>query len=595
MKRIHAAIAASLALLAAAPLTAQTPASADSLWAAGAQDAAAVLYAQRLAADSTDGQALHRLALLSAWGERYEESIRLFDRLVALQPGNTRAALDRARVLGWDRQFPRAIGAAEAVLEREPENREALEAHAQFTSWAGAYDRSLGSYDRLLALNPGDRGVRLQRARVLSWAQRHGEAIAAFGEMLEADPSDTEALLGQAGALAAAGRYEEASTRFRQRLEQDPGDQAALRGLARVASWSGQLRAGEARWREALAVDSTDVESLLGLSAVQRWQGNHAGALASIERAAALDPNNAEVATELSWVRAGLAPRFTPGVSYESDSDGNRILTSRFGAVLFPAPRLELRADAYVRDLGATMIPGGELSRGGSLTLATQLAGGWRASAGAGASTAFGGGYLPSYRASLLTPRGAPFTAGAHLSRAALDATAELVRNGVEITEKALESGYRGARGFTANARASRTAFTGAETNHRLLGNVELFQRVVRPLSLGVMITALSFDRDLDEGYFDPDFFGIALASARWAQELGRWNLGAELAPGVQQVGSDGDVRGALQTSGRLAYRIAPGRDIGIFAGYASHGLNLAAQSTEYRYRNFGITAGWAF
>ncbi|HET7040284.1 MAG TPA: hypothetical protein VFH97_10395, partial [Gemmatimonadales bacterium] len=95
----YAGLLAIAALAIAAPAGAQDRA--DVAWNQGALAVAESLYAARLAADSNDQRALHRLALIYAWSERNAPAVALFDRLVAIAPGNVEARRDRARVLSW--------------------------------------------------------------------------------------------------------------------------------------------------------------------------------------------------------------------------------------------------------------------------------------------------------------------------------------------------------------------------------------------------------------------------------------------------------------------------------------------------------------
>jgi tetratricopeptide (TPR) repeat protein len=118
---------------------------------------------ERLAADSTDDRALHRVALLEAWDGRHDASLRLFDQLLALGP-NLEAEVDRARVIAWKGQPAEAVRVLDELLERSPGYIPALEARAEFLAWAGEHDRAVSSSNR--GDPPGSRSVRV-RARLL--------------------------------------------------------------------------------------------------------------------------------------------------------------------------------------------------------------------------------------------------------------------------------------------------------------------------------------------------------------------------------------------------------------------------------------------
>ncbi|MFL5540352.1 MAG: tetratricopeptide repeat protein, partial [Longimicrobiaceae bacterium] len=199
-------LAAAFALLAwAAPARAQD--AADRAWAAGDVPTAERLYSQRIAADSNDVRALHRLGLARAWAGRNDEALVLLDRAARLDPGDLETQVDRARVQANRGDPAGAATALEPLITANPAYLPALQARAQFLSWAGDYDASLRTYGRVLEIAPG-RSVGLERARVLSWASRFGAARAAYDSILRRNPNDRDALLGKAQVLSWAGRLD---------------------------------------------------------------------------------------------------------------------------------------------------------------------------------------------------------------------------------------------------------------------------------------------------------------------------------------------------------------------------------------------------
>ncbi len=200
-------IALALCLLAAAPpLAAQAADPADAAWVRGDVDAAARLYEQRLAQDSTDLRALHRVALAKAWNDRFDESLALFDRLLRLSPGNVDARLDRANVLGWAGRNDAAIEAAGQVLDAHPGDTRALDAVARFSSWAGRYAEAVSAYGDVLALDPDNLEARKGLARVAAWSGRLRESERRWRDVLSAEPQDVDALVGLATNLRWQGR-----------------------------------------------------------------------------------------------------------------------------------------------------------------------------------------------------------------------------------------------------------------------------------------------------------------------------------------------------------------------------------------------------
>jgi len=75
-----------------------------------------------------------------------------------------------------------------------------------------------------------------------------------------------------------------------------------------------------------------------------------------------------------------------------------------------------------------------------------------------------------------------------------------------------------------------------------------------------------------------------------------RWLAGLELAPALQKVTHEGELRGAAQASARLGLRMGPGRELVLSGGYSSAGLqSFASGGSDYRYRALGVGGSWVF
>lgn len=594
-----------LAVLLAAALPAAAQDEADRAWAAGDIPAAERLYEARLAADPGDATALHRMALIRAWAERYDESLALFDRLLAVDPRHREARVDRARVLAWRGDPVAASRALDPLLAEDPGFLPALQARAHFESWAGNYDESLATYGRIQEITPEDRTIGLSRARVLSWASRFDAAVAAYDSLLRENPRDVEALVGLGTVLAWASRLDSAETVYRRVLELEPRNVEAQRGLARAAGWSGRLVAAERRWREVIAQHPNDAAAWVGLSQTLRWQGRDAAALDAARRALAIAPTDRDAREALRWARLAVAPRTSAAYVNEWDSDGSDIHTTSGTAAVRPAAGVEVRMDLYHRraaynpDLG----DGQEASAsGGALTLWTLIGTGWGLSGTAGASVpnVRDNEPIPTYRASLSSPARYPVRGGVSYAHHAMDATAILIEREVFLDEWSAFASWTPAQGWTIAGGGGTALFTGRESgqeNRRVNGNLAVARRISRPVTLGVAARFFGFDRDLNEGYFDPDFYGLAEVTARWLREGRHWSLEAELAPGMQQVRSDGEPSGSFRGTGSVAYLFSPGRRIVLTGTFANTGLSQIAPGAgaDYAYRAVSVAGAWTF
>jgi tetratricopeptide (TPR) repeat protein len=590
-------------LVHAVPAAAQDEA--DRAWAAGDIPAAERLFEARLAADANDATALHRLALIRAWAGRYDESLALFDRLLGVDPDNREARVDRARVLAWRGDPVAASAALDPLLAEDAGFLPALQARAQFESWAGNYDESLATYGRLQEITPEDRSIGLSRARVLSWASRFDAAVAAYDSLLRENPRDVEALVGLGTVLAWASRLDSAEAVYRRVLELEPTNADAQRGLARAAGWSGRLVPAERRWRAVIARNPNDAAAWVGLSQTLRWQGRDAAALDAARRALAVAPTDKDAREALRWARMAVAPRTSASYVNEHDSDGSDIHTTSATAAVRPAPSVDVRMDVYhrlARYAPEGVTPEERSSSGGALTLWTLLEPGWTLSGTVGASVPRQDDAepIPTYRASLSSPGRNPVRANVTYAHYALDYTAVLINRQVYLDELSASANWIPARGWTVGGSGGTALFTGrvsGEENRRVNGHLVVARHVSRPVTLGVGARFFGFDRDLNDGYFDPDFYGLAEVTARWLREWRHWSLDAELAPGMQQVRSDGDPSGSLRGAGSVAYMLSPGRRIVLTGTFANSGLTQISPTAgaDYRYHAVSVAGQWTF
>ncbi len=569
---------------------------ANEAWVNGDTGLALRLYEERLSRDPNDGAALHRVALIRAWGGEYGAADELFGRLLEVEPTNLDARVDRARVWAWAGGTDRALDALAEILEANPDHAGALEARALFEAWAGRYEASLTSYETLLSIAPDNGAARRQQAQVLAWASRFQASRAVYDSLLARDPDDMESRLGLANALAFSDELDGAIAEYDRILSANPTDIRALQGKGRTLGWANRLVAAEEVYRRALEVESDNVATLVGLAQILRWQDRNAAALEVLRTAEEIAPTNSDMREQLRAVDLALSPVARPSFVWEDDSDGNVMITTAISASVRPTPRMEIRADAYRRDLEQGGLDRSAL--GVTLTASWQLEPGWTLSAGGGGSESdvAGSGTLAAYHFGIRSPARHPVAVGLGFASSALDATAALADRGVTTNGVTLDGRWTPAPRWRADASVGRTRFEGSQANDRTSGFLAVSRQLDRGLSLGGSVRAFSFEQDLTEGYFDPDFYGIGEVTGRWARNVGPWGLLAEVAPGLQKVTSDGDLTAAFRGSVRVGYRVGPAGELSLAWGYSSTGLqSFSTGASDYRYMALVTGASWVF
>ena len=285
-----------------------------------------------------------------------------------------------------------------------------------------------------------------------------------------------------------------------------------------------------------------------------------------------------------------------PSAVYEHDSDENSMRTLSLSSSWYARPRLGLRLDLYRRDAEQAALR--RTSQGVMLTASRQFVPGWTLSTGLGGSFPEGDGNDPlaALRLSLASPGRYHWGGTLAYRRQALDATAVLIENGVQIGEWSAVG--RGVLGSAWHVRGglSLAAFTGQHSNRRWALNGLVKRRVARSWSLGFGYRVFGFRKDLSDGYFDPDLYAIVEVPCEWRREHGSWSLQLEAVPGVQKVTRAGTPTGAVRASARLSYVFGPGREISLSGAFSSTGLHsFSTGDADYRYTAVVLAAGWAY
>lgn len=564
-------------------------------WTAGDTEEARLLYEAVLEENPDHEVALHRTALVHAWEERYDDALARFDRLLEVSPENLEAQVDRARVLAWSGETEEALAALDTVLEEDPGYAPALEARALFQAWEGRYEASLESYDRLLAIGPENTEGRRQQATVMGWAAEFSASVSVYDSLLAADPDDLDARLGRARALAFSDHLDEAIDEYDRVLERAPDHETALVGRGRTLGWAGELVEGEETLRDAVEeAGSADAWAALGQNL--RWQGRNAAALDALERAVDVDPTHGEAREQLRSLRGLFEPDASPTLSLESDSDGNRMRTAAVATIWHASPRWRLRADLYEKGLRQNEVD--RSSMGLTVSASYTLEPGWTLGGGVGGSRTDGPGAdsRMSGQLSVSTPGRHPLGLTLALRTTVLDATAALAATGVRMSEGSLTGRWRPGTAWRLEGSGGYAVFDGSERNRRVNGAFSVSRTLGAGFDLGVAARAFTYDKDLQDGYFDPDFYGIGELTGRWSGRTGDWALLLEVAPGMQQVTRSGDLAGSVRASTRVSYDIAPGREVALSGGYSSTGLqSFSTGGSDYRYTALILSAGWRF
>ncbi|HKY32820.1 MAG TPA: tetratricopeptide repeat protein [Candidatus Polarisedimenticolia bacterium] len=589
------------ALAAAAPQLAQAvpragassehEAAADRAFANDDYEAAETGYRRAIAASPDSAHALSRLALLLTWKGQYAEAIALYERALAGSPSSLEVRRGLATALTWSEDYPRAIALYEAMLGERPGDEALTVGLAEARAWSGDLRGAARVLEPLLERQPRHLKALVLLGQVRLWDGRLAGAEAAFARALAVDPDDAAALNGMARVEAARGDYDEALARYDRILARDPRNRQALEGRA-----------------EAL-----------------HWQGRAPEALSAVKQALELYPDARDARRLGRDIGGPLRPSLQLFASSTQDSDDNDL--AQWGAL-------------YTHHLGGRGHVGFSFAHAqteATLGLDTPVArhdtlkavGGWHVSrvvslygelGGERISLAAGEQGVASLAgetrerlagsATVELNPAAWLTLVGSVSQEALVGTTQAFMNDVGIRAATATVIVRPRSSLRFRLMGQRASFTdddrfdvdssftvldeGGEENSRTLATAGVTWRVPlgRPrLHLSYTARWMSYEEQLDQGYFDPKHYVSHLAGFDLSDSVGRrfyWGAGADA--GVQVI--DGGFAGMADTHDNvLSVRLLAGFNLGeSLAIEAYHSRSDLAAQTAAGFRS--IEAG---
>ncbi len=245
---------------------------------AGSALAAADPWRDEVAAFQRGFAPMLKDATARALAGRFDEAIRLLERLLAQHPDDVPLRTHLAEVYIAAGRIADAQALVEGVLADHPDHVDARLALSDVLARRGDLPRALAAADRALALSPDLSRAHEGRGRILRGLGRAPEALEAFEAAGRADPRNLGARVA-AGYLALA-------------LQQVPRAAVHFEGVVRLAP--------------------TTADAWIGLALVRLAGRAPDEARTMIARAEQLDPQHPRLAAAraaLARVRAGAAPR----------------------------------------------------------------------------------------------------------------------------------------------------------------------------------------------------------------------------------------------------------------------------------------------
>jgi tetratricopeptide (TPR) repeat protein len=247
-----------------------------------------------LAVDAGSPALLSLLGVITAQTNRLEESVALFERLVAAYPDDPFANINLGNSLSSLKRLERALDCYARAIRHKPDFAEAYFSRGNALRDLGRLDEALASFDNALRLRPDYAEAGNNRGIVLHDRGRFEAALASYDHVLSMRPEYAEAYYNRGIALRELGRAEQSLDSFQQALAIDPAHAAAAVNRGAVLHDLGRYVDALAGFEHALSITPDHAEAhagrALALNALRRFDA----ALESCERALSIKPDFAE-------------------------------------------------------------------------------------------------------------------------------------------------------------------------------------------------------------------------------------------------------------------------------------------------------------
>ncbi len=519
---------------------------------AGEWEEALAIYDAELESDPSRSDLWLRTADIHSRLGNLDAAIAALEKAAATG-GGSELYFKLAQAHSLANQAEAAFQAVDKALAREPRNPEYLRARAQLANWTGRPRLAADSYRRLHLIAPADDDALLNLARSETWSGNLDDAIRHYRRYLAGHASEKSIWLECVNAQSWRGNFAAARSLLEHYRDMFGTDESFGRALVDLLARADLPREARAHNRQALQAGPDNYQTLFSEVIALKNDNRPRAALAMIPRLEELRPGSRENRELERFVITPLRPdvRLDP-YGYYWDSDDLRSSASSLEAGINLNRELRLRAGfefgAVEAATGSPFVAGDGRSRvswqrpwiGGTFILAPAVTLGataaWQLISGLDGQL-LGSVFArvrPSdrWRFNLSLKRDVLSVSPLSLS---LGIRRDCARLGV-----AWEPGWRGV--VEAEAVSEHYGDGNRRWEASLAPRWKLLRLAAFNLDVGLRGWWFGYERDLQNGYWDPELFRSYMALA-----YGYWKIsdndGISIVAGLGVVGDDTDDR----------------------------------------------------
>lgn len=563
----------------------------------GRWEDAVAIYRDALRADQGQLEIWLRLADIHARLKQADQTADALAHASTLRPDDAALwqKLSQARAVANDQEG--AYSAIVRAVELAPDNVDYLRAQAQLALWAKHNAVALASYRKLLVLAPQDPAAWLGLARVNAWDGQTDDAVAEYRAYLEQQPDDKAVWLELVKVEGWRGNYPGALQDLDHYRSRFGDDRESLAQRARALAWLGQSARAIAIAQPLLDASPGDPEVLTTHLIASNQANRTEEALADLKAIEAARPDSNENRTLRRYLLTPLRSFVRLGLNYSSDSSDLHIFPVTLDGELALNPRTRLLAGLESQRLDGSLGSGLENTNGGTSADYRRFWGGIKhrftpAVAGElrlGSANADGNHAFTEYRAALDLRPSDDWTLRPEVERTLHAVSPRAVSLHVERETARLLAHWTPSPRYVVDATFSRDSFSDGNSRWEVvLAPRRVILRTQRlNMDVGLSGTWSGFDKNLENGYYDPTHFQrYALTSFLYWKLSDDDGISLALSLGGQKDDSMADFK--MGGDAVVQWHKGISRDWYLQA-YAALLHNVQVPSGAYRSNNVGI------
>jgi len=157
--------------------------------------------------DPASVDALHLLGEVCFAQGRLDEAVRLYDRALAIRPGDAALHYNRGNIQHALGRYEDALRSFDATVARAPDSAVSHYNRGNALRALGRDADALAAYDRAIALDAANADAHLNRGNALRALERDAEAVLSYDQAIALRPDHADAHWNRAWALLALGEY----------------------------------------------------------------------------------------------------------------------------------------------------------------------------------------------------------------------------------------------------------------------------------------------------------------------------------------------------------------------------------------------------